>query len=43
VPERQVLSMSNDEVVAFLDGERRAHVATINADGSPHVVLCRTS
>jgi PPOX class probable F420-dependent enzyme len=24
--------------VAFLDGERRAHVATINADGSPHVV-----
>ena len=30
--------MSNDEVVAFLDGERRAHVATINADGSPHVV-----
>ncbi len=30
--------MSDDEVAAFLGGERRAHVATINPDGSPHVV-----
>jgi PPOX class probable F420-dependent enzyme len=38
VPERQLLSMSDDEVTAFLAGERRAYVATINADGTPHVV-----
>jgi PPOX class probable F420-dependent enzyme len=38
VPERRLLSMSDDEVAAFLDGERRAHVATINPDGTPHVV-----
>ena len=30
--------MSDDEVVAFLAGERRAQVATINVDGTPHVV-----
>jgi PPOX class probable F420-dependent enzyme len=30
--------MSDDEVTQFLDGQRRAHVATINADGTPHVV-----
>ena len=30
--------MSDGEVSAFLGGERRAHVATINADGTPHVV-----
>lgn len=30
--------MSDEEVVAFLEEERRAHVATINADGTPHVV-----
>jgi PPOX class probable F420-dependent enzyme len=30
--------MTDDEVAAFLDSERRAHVATINADGTPHVV-----
>jgi PPOX class probable F420-dependent enzyme len=38
VPERHLLSMSDGEVSAFLGGERRAHVATINADGTPHVV-----
>jgi PPOX class probable F420-dependent enzyme len=30
--------MSQDEVTAFLGAERRAHVATINADGTPHLV-----
>jgi PPOX class probable F420-dependent enzyme len=30
--------MSDEEITAFLDGERRAHVATINPDGTPHVV-----
>ena len=30
--------MSDDDVAAFLDGERRAYVATINIDGTPHVV-----
>ncbi len=30
--------MSDDDVAAFLDGERRAYVATINVDGTPHVV-----
>ena len=30
--------MTQDEVAAFLGAERRAHVATINADGTPHLV-----
>jgi PPOX class probable F420-dependent enzyme len=30
--------MTQDEVAAFLVAERRAHVATINADGTPHLV-----
>ena len=30
--------MSETEVAAFLDAERRALVATINADGKPHLV-----
>ena len=30
--------MSDEDVAAFLDGERRAYVATINVDGTPHVV-----
>ncbi len=38
VTERQHLAMSDDEVAVFLDGERRAQVATINPDGTPHVV-----
>ena len=36
--QRDLLSMSEDDVAAFLDGERRAYVATINVDGTPHVV-----
>jgi PPOX class probable F420-dependent enzyme len=32
------MSMSQDEVAAFLAAERRAHVGTINADGTPHIV-----
>jgi PPOX class probable F420-dependent enzyme len=38
VTDRQLLSMSGDEVAAFLDGQWRAQVATINSDGTPHVV-----
>lgn len=30
--------MSDDDVAAFLEGERRAYVATINVDDTPHVV-----
>ena len=30
--------MSEAEVAAFLEAERRALVATINADGTPHLV-----
>lgn len=30
--------MTDDEVAAFLAAQRRAHVATINADGTPHLV-----
>ena len=30
--------MSDDDMAAFLEGERRAYVATINVDGTPHVV-----
>lgn len=36
--QRELLSMSADEVAAFLDGAWRVQVATINADGTPHVV-----
>jgi PPOX class probable F420-dependent enzyme len=32
------MSMSDEEVATFLDGERKAHVGTINPDGTPHVV-----
>jgi PPOX class probable F420-dependent enzyme len=38
VSDRPALSMSRAEVEAFLHHEHRAHVGTINADGSPHVV-----
>jgi PPOX class probable F420-dependent enzyme len=38
VTPRDLLSMSDDDVAAFLEGERRAYVATINVDGTPHVV-----
>ncbi len=30
--------MTEDEVATFLAGQRRAHVATINVDGTPHLV-----
>jgi PPOX class probable F420-dependent enzyme len=36
--QRDLLLMSPDEVTAFVDESRRAHVATINPDGTPHVV-----
>ena len=36
--QRDVLTMSPDEVAAFLEASRRAQVATINPDGTPHVV-----
>ena len=32
------MSMSAEEVTTFLRGELRAHVGTINPDGTPHVV-----
>lgn len=35
---RELLAMTEDEVTTFLDEGRRAQVATINADGSPHLV-----
>jgi PPOX class probable F420-dependent enzyme len=35
---RARLAMSPDEVSAFLEAGRRAHVATINPDGTPHLV-----
>jgi len=35
---RELLRMSSDEVTAFLDANHRAHVGTINPDGTPHVV-----
>jgi PPOX class probable F420-dependent enzyme len=38
MPQRDLLSMSPDEVTAFLGEAHRAQVATINADGTPHVV-----
>lgn len=36
--QRDLLTMSPDEVSAFLEEVQRAHVATINPDGTPHVV-----
>jgi PPOX class probable F420-dependent enzyme len=35
---RAQLVMSDDEVAAFLDEGRRAHIATLDADGMPHLV-----
>src|SRR4051794_27514811 len=32
------MTMTPAEVIEFLSGERRAHLATINDDGTPHVV-----
>ena len=36
--QRELLMMSDDEVSAFLQEQRRVQVGTINADGSTHVV-----
>jgi PPOX class probable F420-dependent enzyme len=36
--QRDLMAMSEDEIAAFLSEKRRAHVGTINADGSPHLV-----
>jgi PPOX class probable F420-dependent enzyme len=36
--QRELMAMSDDEVLAFLAEKRRAHVGTINADGTPHLV-----
>lgn len=35
---RAAIRMDDDEVVAFLASGFRAHVSTLNKDGSPHVV-----
>ncbi|MBA2625344.1 MAG: pyridoxamine 5'-phosphate oxidase family protein, partial [Acidimicrobiia bacterium] len=35
---RAALSMDDGEVAAFLEEGRRAQVATIDADGTPHLV-----
>ena len=36
--QRDTLLMDDDEVVAFIAAGFRAHVSTLNKDGSPHVV-----
>jgi len=36
--QRSQMAMTDDEVAAFIEGGRRAHVATIDPDGMPHVV-----
>ena len=36
--QRDRLTMEPQEVIAFLNEGRRAHVATINPDGTPHLV-----
>lgn len=35
---RDAIRMDDDEVAAFLASGFRAHVSTLNRDGSPHVV-----
>lgn len=35
---RELIRMSDDEVAAYLAANVRAHVSTLNKDGSPHVV-----
>lgn len=35
---REQIRMTDDEVGAFLDDARTLHVASINADGTPHLV-----
>jgi PPOX class probable F420-dependent enzyme len=36
--QRDLMAMSDDEVAGFLNEARRTQVATINGDGTPHVV-----
>ncbi|TDD45624.1 pyridoxamine 5'-phosphate oxidase [Nonomuraea terrae] len=36
--QRARIAMSDDEVTAFLEGARKLQLATINADGTPHLV-----
>jgi PPOX class probable F420-dependent enzyme len=36
--QRELMAMTAEEVATFLGEARRAHVATINADGTPHLV-----
>ncbi|MFF4196203.1 pyridoxamine 5'-phosphate oxidase family protein [Nonomuraea sp. NPDC001831] len=36
--QRARIAMSDDEVTAFLDGSRKVQLATINPDGTPHLV-----
>ncbi|GAA2900700.1 pyridoxamine 5'-phosphate oxidase family protein [Nonomuraea rubra] len=36
--QRARIAMSDDEVTAFLEGSRKLQLATINADGTPHLV-----
>jgi PPOX class probable F420-dependent enzyme len=36
--QRDELTMSEDEVHAFLEASRRTQVGTINVDGTPHIV-----
>jgi PPOX class probable F420-dependent enzyme len=36
--QRDLMAMSDEEVAAFLAERRRAQLATVNADGSPHLV-----
>jgi PPOX class probable F420-dependent enzyme len=36
--QRELMAMTADELAAFLREARRAHLATINADGTPHLV-----
>ena len=36
--QRELMAMSDEEVAGFLSEKRRAHVGTINADGTPHLV-----
>lgn len=36
--QRDKVSMSDDEVAGFLADRRKVHLATLNPDGSPHLV-----
>jgi PPOX class probable F420-dependent enzyme len=36
--QRELVRMTDSEVAAFLAGRRKLHVATLNRDGSPHLM-----